>query len=275
MSHQSISILGCGWLGLPLAHYLVRQGYSVRGSTTTEDKLTVFKQSNITPYLIRCAPEIQGEELNNFFQSQVLFLNIPFKRNLEDPIFYKTQISSVVSQIENSQTEFVIFASSTSVYPQSSEFVKETDIIQAENQRQKILLEIEGMLMKGKTFKSTIIRFGGLYGYNRKIGKFLSTKKDLSSGDAPVNLIHLDDCIGIVDEIIRKNIQGEIFNACSDAHPTRRELYVRAAQVQGCEPPTFKDEQVRKNKIVSNEKIKEFLSYQFKHPDPMNSVINS
>ena len=42
MQKETITILGCGWLGLPLAQTLVKEGYSVKGSTTTEDKLEVL-----------------------------------------------------------------------------------------------------------------------------------------------------------------------------------------------------------------------------------------
>ena len=34
-----IGILGCGWLGLPLAQQLVEDGHIVRGSTTQNSKL--------------------------------------------------------------------------------------------------------------------------------------------------------------------------------------------------------------------------------------------
>jgi 3-hydroxyisobutyrate dehydrogenase-like beta-hydroxyacid dehydrogenase len=47
-----ISILGCGWLGLPLAKVLVKNGFSVKGSTTTQDKILVLKQLGVDPFLI-------------------------------------------------------------------------------------------------------------------------------------------------------------------------------------------------------------------------------
>ena len=40
-----IGILGCGWLGLPLAKELVEEGYIVRGSTTQASKLDKIKQT--------------------------------------------------------------------------------------------------------------------------------------------------------------------------------------------------------------------------------------
>ena len=40
---DEISIMGCGWLGLPLAAQLVKAGYNVKGSTTTPEKLEVLQ----------------------------------------------------------------------------------------------------------------------------------------------------------------------------------------------------------------------------------------
>ena len=107
---------------------------------------------------------------------------------------------------------------------------------------------------------------------DRKIGKFLSGKKDVSGADAPVNLIHLEDCIEVVKRIIDRNIGGEIFNAVCDGHPMRRELYVKAALKMNAAPPQFSKEVAAGSKIVSNAKLKSFLNYQFKYSDPLNCI---
>ena len=39
MQTETITILGCGWLGLPLAQALTKEGFAVKGSTTKEDNL--------------------------------------------------------------------------------------------------------------------------------------------------------------------------------------------------------------------------------------------
>ena len=41
---KQISILGCGWLGLPLAQQLVHEGYQIHGATTSEKKLIVLEK---------------------------------------------------------------------------------------------------------------------------------------------------------------------------------------------------------------------------------------
>ena len=50
MNQKSISILGCGWLGLPLARQLIKLGYSVKGSTTSPEKIQILKGSQIDGY---------------------------------------------------------------------------------------------------------------------------------------------------------------------------------------------------------------------------------
>ena len=47
-----ISILGCGWLGFPLAKALITKGFSVNGSTTSVEKLPILENSGISPFLI-------------------------------------------------------------------------------------------------------------------------------------------------------------------------------------------------------------------------------
>lgn len=49
---MKVSILGCGWLGFPLAKKLIEIGFEVKGSTTTENKLAVLKSNKIAPYLL-------------------------------------------------------------------------------------------------------------------------------------------------------------------------------------------------------------------------------
>lgn len=270
MLKPSLSILGCGWLGLPLGKRMKSEGYEVKGATTQETKRLLLEDSGIEPFLIKCSPNVAGERLNQFFNSKILFLTIPFKRDLKDPFFYYDQIQSVISSVESSSINFIIFTSSTAVYPSDSEVVSESDQIIPDNPRSEVLLKIEQSLMENKKFDSTIIRFAGLYGGTRQLGQYLNTVRTPDrNGLSPVNLIHLDDCIEIVYKIINNNIKGEIFNAVSDEHPTRQELYTRKALELGLVPPVFHRESHETRKIVDNKKLKRALKYQFIHPDPL------
>ena len=42
---KQISILGCGWLGFPLAQALLKAGFSTKGSTTSIDKKEMLEKA--------------------------------------------------------------------------------------------------------------------------------------------------------------------------------------------------------------------------------------
>ncbi len=270
MSLPTISILGCGWLGFPLAKKLVQSRYCVKGSTTTTTKKFLLQAEGILPYQFSARPHMEGL-WGNFFEADVLFLNIPFKKNLSDPRFYYQQIQSVFSIVEESSIKRVIFASSTSVYPDDIGLAEEKREFTSDNPRSKVLWDVEHLLLESPKFKTTILRFAGFYGNDRKIGQFLTGQSNLSDGPSPANFVHLDDCVNIVLKMIERDDAKGIFNVCSDEHPTRQELYTKAAQKLGLPPPQFNDRH-SKNKIVSNKKVKDFLSYQFQHPNPILDI---
>ena len=81
---QTISLLGCGKLGLSLALDLLNKGYHV-GSTTTASKIDKLKQSGITPYLINTEWFVESD----FFNSDILVLTLQYKRSFSDPNEYK------------------------------------------------------------------------------------------------------------------------------------------------------------------------------------------
>lgn len=272
---MTISILGCGWLGLPLAQFLMKHGWSVQGSTTDSAKLPLLKYFGICPYVLTCSPELTGENFLNFFESRILFLNIPFRRQMPDPEFYRAQIDSVVKYAVQGGVDWIIFASSTSVYPEATILAREEDALFPDTQRAQVLYNVEQMLLKNSHFDSTIIRFAGLFGPGRPIGKFMSGKVNLANGQAPVNLIHLDDCLGIILAILAHNARRNIFNACTDEHPARQELYTAAAKGLGILLPEFSKNQTSvSGKIVCNQKVKDVLNYRFVHPDPLVAALS-
>ena len=76
-------------------------------------------------------------------------------------------------------------------------------------------------------------------------------------------MIHLDDCIQIIHKIIEKDCFGELFNACSNHHTTRREFYTYAKLKKGFSIPVFKKEETLQWKKISSDKIQRVLRYKF------------
>ena len=268
-----ISILGCGWLGLPLAEHLRGHSHRIKGSTTSRDKLALLKGKDIQPYLITLDPAL-NEDLNpDYWDADLLILNIPPGRDRNNiELFHKQQIQAVIDQLEESSISKVIFASSTSVYPLTSDIVSEEDTIPGKAARDSgnALLAAEKILLDHASFDTTVLRFGGLYGSDRHPVTRLAGRTNLSKGNAPVNLIHREDCIGVIQSVIDSTISNSIFNVVSDGHPPKKMYYPAIAQLKDLTPPEYAEDETKNYKIVSNQKLKHMLNYKFKYPNPMD-----
>jgi len=266
---RTVSILGVGWLGLPLARKLISRGYKVKGSVTSEEKMELLQQTAIWPF--RVVASSVGLEMNDpkFFNTDVLIISIPPRRTADVEDIFPAQIRHLISYLEKTTIRKIIFISSTSVYPESWGVAKETDVLLPEKPSGRALLDAENQFRLNHHFQTTIIRFGGLIGADRNPARFLSRKTEAVGGSKPVNLIHQDDCIAIIMEIIRQNIWGETFNACCPEHPSRKEFYLKASAVSGIPAPHFSDEK-EPYKIVDSRKLIRFLDYKFKYPSPMS-----
>ncbi len=274
MENKTISILGCGWLGLPLGEYLVKKGYSVNGSTRTQENFTTIKQKGIFPFQLEITnSEIVGNKLNEFFNSEILIVNFPPQRRDDIEIYHMAQAEMLLCQLKTSPVKKVLFVSSTSVYPETNAEVFETETALPAKPSGKALKAVENILLSQTHFETTIIRFSGLIGYDRVPGRLLEGKTTSENGNAPMNVIHRDDCIRLITQLIQQNVWNEVFNASADYHPTRKEFYTRAAIKNQVKPPVFEDTIPDNYKLINSEKIKKQLNYSFKYADPLD-VLN-
>lgn len=274
MPPSTISILGCGWLGLPLAQQLVAQGWTVRGSTTTPGKLETLAEAGIDSYLLTLDPEPRGDRMGPFFDADVLFVNVPPPRGADDLTqFVRAQTEAVLDAARQGGVEWILYVSSTSAYANLNRVVTEEDAYEGTPSRTSgaALREAERLLFEADGVDATVLRLAGLYGPNRAPGRFLAGRTGVSGPGAPVNMVHLDDGIGVTTAVLRQDARGTLFNVCADEHPTRRDFYTQAATSQGLEPPTFSDG-TADYKVVSNRAVCDQLGYTFQHPDPLQDV---
>ncbi|MBP6757705.1 MAG: SDR family NAD(P)-dependent oxidoreductase, partial [Flavobacterium sp.] len=128
----------------------------------------------------------------------------------------------------------------------------------------KQLVQAEQLLQSNSNFKTTILRFGGLIGEDRHPIKFLAGRKNIENPNAPINLIHQDDCVGIIMEILKLNSWNETFNAVTPFHPSRKEYYTQKAIDLNLALPEFNTENSSFGKTISSSKIETVLGYSFK-----------
>ena len=272
---KKIAILGCGWLGLPLAKSLLSKGYEIKGSTTSESKLDVLKNAGISPFQIQLEEhQIIGTIEDFLKETDVLVIDIPpglrRETSTSNEMTFVNKIKNLIPFIEKSGVQKVIFVSSTSVYGDGFPIVeiREETKPNPDTESGKQLVIAETLLQSNSHFKTTVIRFGGLLGDDRHPIKFLTGRTNVENPDAPVNMIQREDCIGIIEEIL-KQVQhdnwewNQTFNAVAPQHPTRKAYYHKKAEIFNLPLPTFAEDSESKGKIISSKKVETILGYSF------------
>jgi len=268
MKAGTVSILGCGWLGLPLGKHLRNRRFSVKGSVTNPEKFGLLRTSGVVPYRIVLDDSDIKVDDPAFFETDVLIISIPPRRIDGIERVFPAQIAQLIPIILKAGIQKVIFISSTSVYPENLQTAIETDELIPDKASGKACLYAENLFKNLTDFKTTVIRFGGLIGADRNPARFL-LKSDRAIANIPVNLIHQDDCIGIILAILEQDIWGETLNACCPEHPLKKDFYGKAAQISGLPEPRISDHS-EAYKVIDSSKLQRLLNYEFKYPSPMD-----
>ncbi len=261
---KKISILGCGWLGFPLAKALLENNFSVNGSTTSTEKLLSLENAGIFPFLIELGEASINGNVSEFLEeSQVLIIDIPPKLRGTVTENFVAKIKNLIPFIEKSGIKKVLFVSSTSVYSDGCELVTEETIVNPDTESGIQLVACEKLLQNNSHFETTVVRFGGLIGEDRNPIRFLAGRTNIENPNAPINLIHQEDCIGIILKIIESNCWGETFNAVAPFHPSREDYYTQKAKEYNLEPPIFATSKPSFGKTILSDKLGIVLNYQF------------
>jgi nucleoside-diphosphate-sugar epimerase len=265
--NKNITIAGLGWLGQPFAASLIKQGYTVKGSVTDATKAKALSNRGFTAHKVLLTETGTRGAVRLFLKdTDVLTIMIPPGLRRNTGTNYALKMAHFLHEIEASGIKKVLLVSSTSVYDDSQGKVTEKDGPNPQSNASKQLYDVEQIFFNATAFNCSIVRFGGLYGGNRNPVRFLAGRKGLSNGEAPVNLIHRDDCIGILTAIIKQDAFAHIFNAVTPQHPTKKEYYTQQAAILGLEPPHYENKEEEDIfKQVDSVTIAQILEYEFVH----------
>lgn len=262
---SNIAIAGMGWLGIPLSHTLQNLGHNVKGSTTTKDKQQKLQQNGIDAYLMEIGEDqITGDPTGFLKGIEILIILIPPGLRNNTGHNHALRMLQLLKAVESAAVEKVILISSTGVYDDNQGDVDDTVMPKPETVKAKQLQEVEQLFCNSAEIKTTVIRFGGLFGGSRNPVKYLAGRTDLSNGSAPVNLIHRTDCIGILLAVIYKNVYGQVINAVNPQHPSKADYYAEKAIEMGLKPPQYASESGGESyKKVDSVKVDKLLGYTF------------
>lgn len=263
---MNISILGCGWLGLPLAKSLLKKGHSIKGSTTSSERLKLLSLEGIEAFRLTVSPKgITGDMKRFLAETDLLIVNIPPGLRRDPEKDFVGGIDSLAKAIDAAAVKKLIFVSSTSVYEDTLKIPEytEADEPNGTSPAATQLIRTEKLLMN-RSFSTCVLRFGGLIGEDRHPVKYLAGRKDLSDASAPVNLIHQKDCIGVILQLVEAKGTAGVFNAVYPGHPSKKEYYSSKAREIDLPLPEFDEMKPSTGKIVRSVRMVEELGYEFK-----------
>ncbi len=239
---KTVGVLGCGWLGLPLAQALIREGISVRGTTTSPDRLAKLESAGIQAFHLQLtAEEIQGPIATFLEGLDALVLNIPPGLRSNPKARYTPKVIHLLDQLEQSDCKRLIYVSSTSVYGNRQGSVNEETPPEPDSESGRQLLEAEQAVLSRAGLKTLVLRFGGLLARDRHPVRFLSGRSGMKNGGDPVNLIHREDCIRLIRAGLQDPELTGLINGVYPEHPVKAEYYTREAEAAGIPPPIYED----------------------------------
>lgn len=250
-----IHVLGHGWLGAPLALALDQMGYKVTSSNRSGVPSPLIKATDVSHKKIDISQD--DTDFSIVKTCDYLIVCITGKD--------VSMFQRLADTVRASNIKGVIYTSSTSVYGSSDAPISEQSKRLIETHP---LLAIEHCLSQFQNTQTTILRLSGLVGGTRHPGNFFKSKS-IPDPSYPINLVHQEDCINIICRVVEDNRWGEIFNVCASTHPSKQAFYQQATRQLSLPSPKLGGDSGRPKKVISNDKVKQQLDYQFIHDDLM------
>ena len=269
-SQTNLLIVGCGDIGIRLAHLLNKQGVAVSGLRRSVQALPDF----IAP--VRCDLNDERQVAQVFLQhyDSIVFTLVP--QSLDEGGYRQTfgyNLTNIVQALAQApaRPKTLLFVSSTSVYAQDNgEWVDETSPATATTFNGQWLLQAEQKLLANKALNTTIVRLSGIYGPGRErlINKVREGAWDANDAHF-TNRIHADDCAGVLHFLLqqsRKTALAPIYLA-SDDEPAPMNVVCNwlALKLHGPNPSSLPEVTTLRGKRCSSRLIRD-AGYQFLYP---------
>ena len=265
---KSVAIVGLGWLGLPLALHLKELGWCVKGSKQSPDDAQKLHQLGIETYPFSFSEKMNSlpDNVQSLFDVDALIITLPPSSFSSQQ--YCEHLAFLANQAKKQGVQHLIFASSTSVFPDISGQFDESSQPSAETEIGKTLIKAEQCLFQSGILHCDILRLAGLIGKQRHPVKFLAGKRNLKQGNSPVNLVHLEDCIQAITTLLMNPNGLRTYHLCAPIHPTREEYYTKAAACYDLFTPQFECSDSDPKRIIMADKICRDLGFAYRYPNP-------
>ena len=267
---KSVAIIGCGWLGTPLAKLLQTKGYEVLGTCQSDTSVQTLRDADINGLKLSLPADESDLISHPVFRQHTLILAFPpqLKKGHAN---YPEKVASIVKAAQKTAVKRIILVSSTGIYNGLLGEVSEDSELDLTNDKVKILRAAE-LEVESFNGSKSILRLSGLVGPKRHPGRFFSSGKTLSQPKAVLNLIHQQDAIGLLCSMIESSDVAGIYNGVSNTKAVKEEFYQAAARSLNIKPPQFNQTDLSFGRKVNGEKARKLLAYQYVYDDLINWV---
>lgn len=265
-------IVGCGYVGLPLALHWLSTGAQVYATTRSSERAEDFRKLGLNPIQLDVA---NFETIPSFPEVETVVIAIGFDRRSGKSVeeVYAAGTSNVLARLGES-VKRVIYVSSTGVYGDNGdELVTEETPCAPQRDGGKACLLAEQILLTSRfRDRAVILRLAGIYGPGRIPNReaILKGEPIVGGESGYLNLIYLDDAVQAIVKSENAEHLPQVFNV-SDGQPVwRGDFYSHIAKVLGVErasivppqPGSEKEARSRTSKKIDNSKIVSQLGFR-------------
>lgn len=268
---MNITIIGGGWLGLPLAQELQCDGHHIIATKRSEQGVQEVKAQGLEAITYTLGDKLDDSGLAPLFESELVIINIPPGRKNLEPQQFITNMKSLISHAFDGDVEKLIFVSTSAVYGNKNRTVYEYSAVDPITDSAQAHVEVEHHIRATFGNKGTIVRLSGLVDDDRHPARSLSGRADIANGQQVVNLVHRTDVITAIEKIIQHQVYGQTLHLAAPEHPTRAEYYIAVAKKMGIDEPSFLfDDSVGKGKSINCELTLRELDMELKYTSPFD-----
>lgn len=225
-----VSVLGTGWLGLPLLTDLAAAGYAVAGSYRRPGGAAAIRAAGGTPYFVDL-PEPPPPDFLPAPGGWLIVTLPPGGRRLgaQAAADYVGKLTTLTSSLP--EDVGLLYTSSTGVYGAATGRVDENTPPAPVTASARAVLAAERFLRELKP-QTCILRLAGLVGPDRHPGRFYGGReRPVPDADAPINLVHREDVITAIRLVLAGDAPPGIYNVCAATHPPKGSYYTQAAKI--------------------------------------------
>ncbi len=230
---SSVLILGMGYLGSPLAHRLVTQGYKVQGTYVKSKPLITHHNLQVDVFNITEPDALQNKQPWQIAKTWVCLLPPSCSSN------YVQGLVEWIALAEQYQVEHIIYTSSISVFSDIEGVLDELSPTSPMSESAQKILAVEQAILNSHIPHKTILRLAGLFDKERHPVYRLAQRIAIDNGQQTVNMVHRDDAVAALMHAVATPGGSRLRHIVHPQHPTREMFYQKQAQLLNVQLPPF------------------------------------